>query len=422
MIDLAASVVVWGAGTALLMVWVRTLPAQDAAWVWWSWALHAVSWIAQILIVRIVYRGEADMLWYHQVGAEIARSAFDDPRVVGEMIKAVFQQDPTFSMFIGGGATMSMVGIVSLVELFCGMSLWATAAAFTMGSALAKFLVYDMIRTRFPAQLRDQLAIACLLVPSYVFWTSAILKETVAVIGGALILAGFALLARARLVPAAVLIAVGSVAAAVVKPYLLIVSLLAGGAYAGWSTLTARGRVMSTTNLLAGLALAIVGVLLVGRVFPQFSIEAIDETASSHQSVGHTAQREGSYYAIGTPGGGTLAQLPYIPLALIAGLYRPFLFESRNLVMLVNGLETAAFTVYSIRTLSARGWAELVRVVRSEPVLVYSFVFVVVLAIGTGFTSSNLGTLSRYRSPLVPYFALLLAVWSRSDLVARKSS
>jgi hypothetical protein len=46
----------------------------------------------------------------------------------------------------------------------------------------------------------------------------------------------------------------------------------------------------------------------------------------------------------------------------------------------------------------------------ANPLLVFAFMFVLGLGVAVGLTSTNLGTLSRYRVPLVPFFASLLVV------------
>ena len=45
-----------------------------------------------------------------------------------------------------------------------------------------------------------------------------------------------------------------------------------------------------------------------------------------------------------------------------------------------------------------------------DPFLVFCTVFVIAFGIAVGLTSTNLGTLSRYRSPILPFFAVLLLV------------
>jgi hypothetical protein len=48
--------------------------------------------------------------------------------------------------------------------------------------------------------------------------------------------------------------------------------------------------------------------------------------------------------------------------------------------------------------------------------------FVVGLGIGVGLTTTNLGTLSRYRMPLVPFFGLLLMALAQTRQVPTVSA
>ena len=47
------------------------------------------------------------------------------------------------------------------------------------------------------------------------------------------------------------------------------------------------------------------------------------------------------------------------------------------------------------------------------PFLVFCLVFVITFGLAVGLASTNLGTLSRYRAPLLPFFAVLLLVLSK---------
>jgi hypothetical protein len=48
--------------------------------------------------------------------------------------------------------------------------------------------------------------------------------------------------------------------------------------------------------------------------------------------------------------------------------------------------------------------------IRDNPVLLFCIVFVITMGVAIGLASSNLGTLSRYRMPMMPFFAALLFV------------
>ena len=55
-----------------------------------------------------------------------------------------------------------------------------------------------------------------------------------------------------------------------------------------------------------------------------------------------------------------------------------------------------------------RGWRGIWTQVRASPALLFCFVLTVSLWLGTGLSSPNLGTLSRYRTPMMPFFFALL--------------
>jgi branched-subunit amino acid transport protein len=108
-------------------------------------------------------------------------------------------------------------------------------------------------------------------------------------------------------------------------------------------------------------------------------------------------------------------QLAYAPVALLTSLFRPSILEARNLLMLANAVETTVLTLLFARILFKRSLRNVRRQIMDEPFLVFCLVFVIAFGIAVGLTSTNLGTLSRYRSPIVPFFAVLLLVlgWPR---------
>ena len=70
---------------------------------------------------------------------------------------------------------------------------------------------------------------------------------------------------------------------------------------------------------------------------------------------------------------------------------------------------------YALRFLLRESLSKAMARVRNSPVLMFCATFVVTLGIAVGLATTNLGTLSRYRMPLVPFFAtLLLLVTARS--------
>jgi hypothetical protein len=109
-------------------------------------------------------------------------------------------------------------------------------------------------------------------------------------------------------------------------------------------------------------------------------------------------------YNIGKIDGSTSGMLKIAPNALIAGLFRPFIWEARSVFIAVSGIENA-FLLFSIIFLLIKlKFVRFFKYLFSEPVLMFSFVFTVFFVFGVGLSSTNFGALVRYRIPAIPFF------------------
>ena len=208
-----------------------------------------------------------------------------------------------------------------------------------------------------------------------------------------------------------VVLVLGMLLVGCVKPYLLIAF---GIGTAAWMysvrARDARGRMrVRPMWLLAAVSLALVGVLVVGRVFPSFAIDTLGEQAATMQYYGRRAAG-GSFYQLGDPTKRSLlGQVQFVPIALFTALYRPLIIEASNPQIFLNALETSGILIVSIIVFARRGWRWIVTSILSNPALSFAVAFALPLALGVGLISNNLGTLSRYRSPAVPFVVLTLA-------------
>jgi hypothetical protein len=106
--------------------------------------------------------------------------------------------------------------------------------------------------------------------------------------------------------------------------------------------------------------------------------------------------------------------------ATIAGLYRPFIWEAGNIVMLVSGVETLLLLFLSIylvlfvvRSFLFKGVSHTIHLLFGDSILVFSVFYVFLFAFVVGLTSSNFGALVRYKIPYFSFFLILLLVQIR---------
>jgi hypothetical protein len=198
---------------------------------------------------------------------------------------------------------------------------------------------------------------------------------------------------------------------AMLKAYILaatVVGLAAGIYYRSGRRPTRLGKPIQLV-LAAGISASC--YIAFARFTPQYSFENFGEQAAFYQELGQGLE-SGSSYAMGDPTERSAAgQLVYAPFALFTAVFRPLLFEAKNPLIFANAIETSAFIFFFVRALARRGVRETWRFVTGNAMLMFCLVFVMAFGTGVGLVSMNLGSLSRYRMPLVPFlWALVLTL------------
>lgn len=416
-VDLIAISLVMAFGMLWLMPRVRDLGRVEAQVALASFGMHMLASLATTIIAQIVYKGIVDFAAFKLAGDMIATELRTDfVHVAPRAVLLFFHQDAVINVPLnldakGGRATVSMWIIAAFGSLFFGGSVQATAVACTVFSFAGKFLMFRTFRTYFPAPSRPFVAGAFLLVPSVVFWTSGLIKEAIAVGALGFAITGFHGLVVLRRPRGLVPLIFGVAVAACIKPYLLMAFGIGAGAWlysvrAG----DAKGEIRIRPKLLlTAVVLGLIGVLAIGKLFPKFAFDTLGEQAAQMQFYGRRSAG-GSFYQLGDPSERSLlGQLQFAPIALFTALYRPLIIESSNPQIFVNSLETSGVLFVSIVVFARRGWKWIVTSILSNPALAFSVAFALPLSLGVGLVSNNLGTLSRYRSPAVPFVVLTLA-------------
>lgn len=412
--DLLPVLLVALVGAALARACSLGLSRRERKWVAGSFLMHVGFACAQVPITLTFY-GSSDMFLYFSYGEILAKMMEHDPRhVIPEVTTLLLQGQHRLPMTIigSGTATGSMSALAAWSFYLLGPSKYASGVAFAMLSLCGKIGMYRVFRANIGAGRRWYVALATLFLPSFVFWSAGLIKEAVAIAGLGWTLFGIqSWIGEGRPFRGALFIVAGTLPMLLVKPYILFPLALAAGSWYYWARSLRRGRVrIRPAYLVIAGAVGVGGIVLLGNSFPEYSAETFSTRAYELQQIGR-GMRGGSNFALGGEVPTTLAgQLVYAPVALLASLFRPAIFEVRNLLMFANAVETTVLTLLFARVLFTRNLSNVRRQIADDPFLVFCIVFVIAFGIAVGLTSTNLGTLSRYRSPLLPFFAVTLLV------------
>ena len=382
---------------------------EEQRWLWYSLLAHLASAFGIVLVTEFYYGG-GDMFGYAHVGRFLAdKLRADFLGFAPDLLNMVFQLDRPFPVPGPqmGSNTGSMQALSAFIMLFCGDSLYAACVMIAGVNFLTKFGLYRSLRLQLPELPVRTLAVPCLLVPSAVFWSSGLLKESIAVIGLGMLIYGGTLMAMAsRAGLGLLLVSAGATLVFLVKGYLLPPFGIGVGLwFLARAVLKQNENVLlRTRSLVLGTVIAVGLVVVTGAYLPQFSAETFADEARAAQAVG-ARMNAGSNYTLGT--GSMVSQLP---LGVVTVFFRPALFEVNSVMILLSALEMTWLTVLAVRALFRRSITLNLREVLKRPPLAFCLGFALTLSIGVGLTTANLGTLTRYRMPLMPFYATLLFV------------
>jgi hypothetical protein len=407
----------------IAVAWLQRFDPSEARLLAVALVARIAAVFLQVWITRDVYAG-GDMLFYFFTGRLIADAMGRDFETWSDIaFDLVLQRDPGVPLFAEGigTSTGTMTGLSAWALFITGGSLYASAMIFAFGSWVGTVCIYLVFRAHFEPEVRRRLLVASTLLPSVVYWTSGIQKEAVALAGMGPVLLGMHHWSEGRRIQGVALAAPGAFLVSLTKPYVLFALAIAAAVWLYWRAavratggraVRIRPLYLATASLAAAAAIA-----LLGKIFPRFSIDVLGEEISRLQQVGQQVEG-GSNYSLGIgEQRNFFGQIVFAPLALATSLFRPLPFEVRNAQMAANALETTVLVVLLLRAIAARSWARVWAEFRASPSLVFAAVFTAVFGIVIGLASTNLGSLSRYRVPLMPFFgALVLVVQTRREL------
>lgn len=145
----------------------------------------------------------------------------------------------------------------------------------------------------------------------------------------------------------------------------------------------------------------------------KFSLDKIAKTATATQNDLKQEYYGGHSFDIGTFENTPTGYVKVFPKALVAGAFRPFIWESGNVVMLLSGIENTFLLYLFILMLWRTNPVSLFKRIFKEPFLFFTFLFSVFFAFSVGLTTANFGALVRFKIAYLPFLASTLFILSR---------
>ncbi len=372
--------------------------------------------LAFTFIHEYIYGG--DTVLYFKQSKIIFDSLFDKPIITFNLLwdsRPLYDYDSlSYAMMIGwyGAPTEYMiVKFAALGGLFSGHTYSAIALFFATFSFSGLWAIYKTLTKIYP-DLKKEFAIATVFMPSVFFWSAGVLKDGLCIGAlGWLFWAFYSVFIEKKSILKSIII--GFLAFILVSKIKFYIALAFMPSALLWIFLANRSKIrnkfirtIATPFLLVlGLGTALLG----GSKLMENSEYSADHIATrtkinSDYIYGISQIQQGSAYSIGKMDGTVGGMVKVLPQAVNVALFRPYLFEVKNPVMLLSSFESTFFLLFTIYVLFKVGFFKVLGLLVSNPLITFCFIFSIIMAAAVGMNSFNFGSLVRYKIPLMPFY------------------
>ncbi|MEP3387049.1 MAG: hypothetical protein ABJO02_02620 [Reichenbachiella sp.] len=312
----------------------------------------------------------------------------------------------------------SMVRILSFLNLFTFSTYSSTALLLACFSFTGSWAFYSSLCLRYTSEYKN-LALAVLFIPSVIIWGSGIFKDTITF--GALMWLAWSMfnLIENRKISSwhYIVAAISIVIIAAIKVYILICFI---PMVAIWYFLQKAVNIKNVILKLLALpflivfavAFAIFGAQQAANIDEKYAFENLATTAQiTAYDIAYYSGAGGSTYTLGSLDGSWNSMLKLTPQAINVSIFRPYLWEVSNPLMLLSAFESLLFTLLTIKLIFRK--KNLMSTIIENPFLLFCLTFSIIFAFAVGISTFNFGTLVRYKIPLMPFYAAFLVLSSK---------
>lgn len=336
----------------------------------------------------------------------------------GKSFNRALIKNPANAGYFASPANFMVIRIDAVLSFFTfgrysAISLLFAAIAF---SGIWKLFLF--FYEQFPT-LHKKFAIAILFFPTVVFWSSGVMKDTLCIAAmGWITYSVYEIFYRKKnIVKNSVILIMFSYLLMIIKVYILL-------AYVPFFMLflvlkNLQGMKRRILKYMLAPALISLSIFAFTQVLSSYGQElgayAVNEITTNISYLNTAfAQKDGqqdadSNFKLGAEFDGTYTGLLKIaPVAIATTFFRPFIWETHKISQFIAALESLVLMFFTLFIIFKCGIKSLFRLILTDPLIMYCFLFSIVFALFIGASTLNFGTLVRYKIPCLPFYAISL--------------
>jgi hypothetical protein len=325
---------------------------------------------------------------------------------------------------------MSVIG--ALIGLFTMTTYLPTAVIFAALSFIGIWKLYVVFTKLYP-RLSKQLAYAILFIPSVIFWGSGFMKDTITLSCMGWVTHFFYIIfyENKKIVANSIFALIFLYTIYIIKSYIVMAFL---PAILLWGVGLLSYKIKDTRLILFVryflYASAIGGIALVGgkleaEMFGEYNVESVASKSfvTRDYLFRVSNEQDGSGYTLGDFDPTLLGMLEQAPAGINVTLFRPYLWEARKPIVMISAFESLFFLLFTIAVIVRNNPIRVVQRILSDETLQFCLIFTLVFAFAVGISTSNFGSLVRYKIPCLPFYTAFLIILyypPKQELVLRK--
>jgi hypothetical protein len=405
-------------------------------YVYFGLSLKIVGGLFVTLIFNFYYNG-GDIGTYYNEGRIFANIIFEHP----ESILRIFFYSPTGNdtefknlflqmNYVNAPDTLIVLKITAFLNIFSFNSYLVTTFLYSFISFWCMWRLATLYFELYPDN-KQVIVAAFFAAPSLIVWGSGILKDTICF--SCLCIAHYYLFRifiqnKFKISYMIYIILTGYIILNI-KIYILLAyapcfAFMVTQQYKAYIQNRILRAIISPFIIVLSLVISYVLITQLGAQKERYSSGKILETATIQRSYVHaiSLKSEGSTYDLGPMDDGFLSYIFKIPAAINVSLFRPYLWEARNPIMLLSALESAVLLYLTFRLFQKRKLKNTINILSKDVNLQFCLIFGLIFSFFVGVTTYNFGSLVRYKIQGYPFFILsiLLLYYLQSDIDKKK--
>ena len=379
------------------------------------------------------------MNYWHQT--EIINSSFNES--IGAWLKLITASAEIYDVDVykyttqfywyGAKSPEYLISIIgAIIGLFTMTTYLPTSVIFASLSFIGVWKMYVVFTKLYP-RLTKQMAFAFLFIPSVIFWGSGFMKDTITLtcIGWVTHFFYRIFFENKKVIFNSALAIIFIYIIYIVKSYIVMAFL---PAVLLWGVGLLSYKIKDTRLIIFAryflYASAIAGIALIGgrlqtEMFGEYNVESIAYKSFVTRDYLYriSNEQDGSGYTLGDFDPTLLGMLEQAPAGINVTLFRPYLWEARKPIVMISAIESLLYLIFTIVAIVRNNPIRMIQRIFADETLQFCLIFTLIFAFAVGISTSNFGSLVRYKIPCLPFYTAFLIILfypPKQELILRK--